>query len=430
VRLVELQLKDFRGFRGSHTLDLRSRATVVFAGVNGCGKSSVLDAAASLLAGVPSILVDNRKVLFGNEASNIRTGAAVAVCSAVFRAGEDWAGLELSSRHEPDDSAPSGPDGPPPTFGFLDTWQLALAAGELAVPLPVLTYLHSGSTRTPVSHERINPQLMGRMAAYRGAFEREAEHFDAFATWFEQEENLENQEKISRGTLGYELRTLRAVRRALTTFLTGLHADHLDQVKVVRSHVGGPMGDVQGRLTVSKRGEQLFVDQLSDGERRLVLLVGDVARRMAILQPDAAEPTAGPGIVLVDEIDLHLHPAWQRRVMPALRAAFPGVQLLVSTHSPQVLASVPSEAVVLMKDFEFLPGHPRVQGRDSNTILETVLEVPDRPDEVKADLRAVYDALDDAPRKAKALFRKLKRKLEDDDPELARIQTLLDLGAA
>jgi predicted ATP-binding protein involved in virulence len=121
----------------------------------------------------------------------------------------------------------------------------------------------------------------------------------------------------------------------------------------------GPFGKVEGRLTIEKDGSPLYLDQLSDGERRLILLVGDVARRMAILNPHLDDPTSSPGVLLADEIDLHLHPGWQRRVMPALRAAFPGVQLIVTTHSPQVLASVPSEAVVMMKRLQVFARPPQ-----------------------------------------------------------------------
>lgn len=199
-------------------------------------------------------------------------------------------------------------------------------------------------------------------------------------------------------------------------------------MRVVRTHVNGPLGSVKGRLTIEKDGSPLYLDQLSDGERRLILLVGDVARRMAILNPHLDDPTSSPGVLLADEIDLHLHPGWQRRVMPALRAAFPKVQLMVTTHSPQVLASVPSEAVVMMKDFKFLPGHPKTFGRDTNTLLDTVFEVPERPEEIMAQLRALYKVMKRRPAEARALYEELRQTLEEDDPELARIETLLMLA--
>lgn len=187
--------------------------------------------------------------------------------------------------------------------------------------------------------------------------------------------------------------------------------------------------DSNHEIFSARKGEaELFLDQLSDGERRLILLVGDVARRMAILNPHLDDPTAGPGILLADEIDLHLHPGWQRRVMPALRAAFPGLQLIVTTHSPQVLASVPSESVFLIKEFQFLPGHPKTFGRDTNTLLETVFEVPERPEDVVKELRELYEALEDQPKKARRLYNKLRARLEEDDPELARLETLLELA--
>ncbi|MGH1348939.1 MAG: AAA family ATPase [Nannocystales bacterium] len=429
MRISKLVLEDFRGFRKS-TFESTSSNTTVFAGPNGCGKSSVLDAIASAGSGVPSVLAGSvRSVFGGGDVGNIRGGADSARWSLELRQGEGVASFGLGAWHD-FATAPEGWGGDQ-KFGVVTTWAEALSAGKAAeVDLPILTYLHGGSTRSVARREVNDDLLTGRLTAYQGAFDQEAAHFDDFERWYEQEENLENEAKIRSGNLRHELHSLRAVRGALQTFLRALEATEITNFQVLRSHVEGPFGDVRGRLTVKKNDEPLFLDQLSDGERRLILLVGDVARRMAVLNPHLSEPASGPGILLADEIDLHLHPGWQRRVLPALRLAFPNVQLVATTHSPQVLASVDSASVVLMKNFEFLPGHPKVRGRDTNTLLENVFEVPERPEEIKTKLAELYDALDDQPERAQELYRSLERILESDDPELVRIQTLLELVLA
>lgn len=79
----------------------------------------------------------------------------------------------------------------------------------------------------------------------------------------------------------------------------------------------------------------------SDGVRNLILMIADISLRCAILNPDMGiRANESPGIVLIDEVDLHLHPQWQRRVLPGLVAAFPNMQFIVTTHAPMTLASV------------------------------------------------------------------------------------------
>lgn len=89
-------------------------------------------------------------------------------------------------------------------------------------------------------------------------------------------------------------------------------------------------------------GETASWHELSDGFHVYMSLVGDIARRAVILnEPDGADaPSRVEGVVLIDEVDLHLHPRWQRTVLTGLRTTFPRLQFVVTTHSPQVLSSV------------------------------------------------------------------------------------------
>lgn len=433
MHFSELRFKDFRGF-ADETLVLGDRMTVVLAGPNGCGKSSVLAAAGSLASAVvaklagddATTLVDQTPTLLAGDRRQVRTGCDWGLISGRFiddgRIADMNVGLGDARQWH-------GARGRYERSELLLHWIEQRGTSHRAfLTQPLLAYLHSAYARK-VGRLHTGTDLAQKgLAAYQGAFDQEAAHFDDFEAWFEAEENIENEAKIRKGDLKHQHPPLRAVRSALHTFLTELRGTSMGRIEVVRTHVDGPLGGVKGRLTVAKADDRLFLDQLSDGERRLIVLVGDVARRMAILNPHMDRPTDSPGILLADEIDLHLHPGWQRRVMPALRATFAKVQLIVTTHSPQVLASVDSEAVVLMKDFKFLPGHPKTRGRDSNTLLNTVFEVPERPEEVQAELRELYEALEDHPRRARTLFKKLRARLEEDDPELARVETLLAIA--
>ena len=78
-------------------------------------------------------------------------------------------------------------------------------------------------------------------------------------------------------------------------------------------------------------------------------MVGDLARRIAIANPALEDPLAGVGVVLIDEVDLHLHPGWQRHVVSALEETFPNCQFLVSTHSPQIVSHVAPERIWILE---------------------------------------------------------------------------------
>jgi ABC-type cobalamin/Fe3+-siderophores transport system ATPase subunit len=424
VRITKIEFKDFRGFQ-EETLEIGEQDTIVFAGPNGSGKSSVLAAVGSLLSNVVMLLAGKNEAQFlTDDEINVRSGRDAAEWGFYFQLGDQIDNIFTGAG-----KWDSGKPVPPSTWGLLHQWSQVLESqGSDQITVPAFSYLHSGSTRSVPRLPLPDEGFWGRLFAYLGAFDQEAAHFEDFEKWYEAEENIENEQRIWRRKLDLQHPPLRAVREAVRRFLEHLRGERLADLRVVRTHLSGPFGAVVGRLTIEKDGTPLYLDQLSDGERRLILLVGDVARRMAILNPHLDDPTASPGVLLADEIDLHLHPGWQRRVMPALRAAFPTVQLIVTTHSPQVLASVPSEAVVMMKDFKFLPGHPKTFGRDTNTLLDTVFEVPERPEEIMAQLRTLYKVMKRRPAQARALYEELRQTLEEDDPELARIETLLMLA--
>ena len=94
-------------------------------------------------------------------------------------------------------------------------------------------------------------------------------------------------------------------------------------------------------------GHEAPWSELSDGYHVFIALVADIARRAVMLNEfDGAEaPARVEGVVLIDEIDLHLHPRWQRVALPRLREAFPRLQFIISTHSPQVLSSAENRQV-------------------------------------------------------------------------------------
>jgi predicted ATP-binding protein involved in virulence len=176
-------------------------------------------------------------------------------------------------------------------------------------------------------------------------------------------------------------------------------------------------------------GEIRPFHMLSDGYRNMVTLVADIGWRASVLNPhhgsNAHQLTEG--IVLIDELDLHLHPAWQRSIVADLRRTFPKIQFIVTTHSPQVVASVNRDQVRLLDRNQLVSGKPYVEGRDSGELLEDVFGVPPRPGEVKAEIKEVYQLIEAAQfAEARARLDKLEERLGPHDAELIRVRWLLD----
>lgn len=427
VHINKLDLVNFRGFAGEHSVLFPEGNLAVLVGENGVGKTTVLEALAGLLSVIPFMLRGHSVGVPFRAEANVNVAAEVATHRLGLSMGDFQAAWWFTHTL----GAPIAPFDPidsPVVQAFAN---LGASLSDPASILPVVTFIHSGSTRTPMPHTeaRTTGADHPRLAAYEGSFDPENLQFDALESWFESQENLENEQRLRKNNLGFRLPALRAVRGAVTRFLTELQARTLHNLQVVRTQVGGPLGTVKGRLAIQKGESTLFLDQLSDGERRLVLLVGDVARRLAIANPDRPEPLDGPGVVLVDEIDLHLHPRWQRRVIDALMKTFPGLQWIMTTHAPAVLSTVPNHSLVVLTETGVVAGERRVKDRDSNTILADLMGVPERPEGITERLGTLYAAIDQNPRKARKYLKDLEAELGADDPELVRARTILALTA-
>ena len=169
--------------------------------------------------------------------------------------------------------------------------------------------------------------------------------------------------------------------------------------------------------------------ELSDGYHVFIALVADIARRAVMLNGfDGADaPARVEGVVLIDELDLHLHPRWQRVALPGLRDAFPRLQLVVTTHSPQVLSSAENRQVRRLVDGRVQERDVFVSGRDTNAILRDLMRTDDRDDEGVIALRRLHDAIDRGDReRANRVYRELVGRWGDADPALIRAKGLME----
>jgi hypothetical protein len=166
------------------------------------------------------------------------------------------------------------------------------------------------------------------------------------------------------------------------------------------------------------------------GERVFMAMAGDLARRLAILNRDSKNPLSGRAIVLIDEVELHLHPRWQRKIIPWLRETFHNCQFVVSTHSPQVLGEVYAHNIRVLTAVD---GEIRVQGanesygRDSNFLLLRVLGGSERTERTKLDLAGLDQAIESRSfSEARKILTRLRNEIEGAAPELTVAEARLE----
>ena len=188
-----------------------------------------------------------------------------------------------------------------------------------------------------------------------------------------------------------------------------------------------PGDGAESTLIVEKAGTPLDVRQLSDGERGVLTLVLDLSRRLSQANEGSPDPLGeGQAVVLIDEIDLHLHPKWQRQIVRNLTTAFPRCQFIATTHSPQVIGEVEHDRIQIIADGQvYSPTHS--YGVDSSRVLEEVMDADPRTKEVGDLLAEVARAIGKQQfERAQELLARLVELLGEADPEVTRIQTLLD----
>ncbi|URD52391.1 AAA family ATPase [Chroococcidiopsis sp. CCNUC1] len=252
-----------------------------------------------------------------------------------------------------------------------------------------------------------------QIEAYEQALTGGKIDFKSFFEWFRNREDLENE--LRRDEFNYRDSQLQGVRQAISSLMP-----KFSNLRVQRSPL---------RMTVNKQGQELIVNQLSDGEKCLLAMVGDLARRLAIANPSLENPLEGSGIVLIDEIELHLHPKWQREIIPALTRTFPNCQFIVTTHSPQVVSHVKPEGIYILEatDTGVVAKRPESSyGRDSNRILEDLMGVPERPLEIKNRLRDLFRLIDEGNLDgARELQKDLVAEIGADEPDFASADVLI-----
>lgn len=241
------------------------------------------------------------------------------------------------------------------------------------------------------------------------------------------DEQSDNFEKL--GNLVEELQSIKfqlgiqeIIQKHKNTKLNSVRNAILDFTDFMNIHI-----ERQGTPTmiVEKDGEELDVNQLSQGEKSLLALVGDIARRLAILNPSLDDPLQGEGVVMIDEVDLHLHPKWQHDLIDKLVRTFPNVQFILTTHSPLIVSDRADILVYLLDDGN-IRSMDNIYGEDANTLLNDIFYVPPRTPEVEETFNAIRRAISNKElESAESQINNIAKKVSSSNTELLKVRLML-----
>ena len=411
--MIATRLK-LANLRAIETAEFRFKSGVnLIVGVNGVGKTSVLDALAVCLSAVVKRANQLRNRAESFSAGDIRIGADALTVESDIRIGDQGYSYLI---HKPrESSTPQEKNVGMPREQVHETPEKAMFMGDSIAPVsgsesggrPVAVLF---STNRAVPTERAPAKAVtagGIDGAFGDAFARRELRLGEFADWMKAQTVLLDERPKG-------ARVLAACEESVRRFLPGYRNLRL-------------VGDKRPKLQIDRKSTTVPVRLLSDGERGNLALVLDLTRRLAQANPEMDDPSSeAEAVVLIDEIDLHLHPKWQRQIVHHLTTAFPRCQFIATTHSPQVIGEVSHECIHIIADGQvYSPTHSF--GVDSSRVLEEIMEAKSRTEDVDQALTEISRVIGNQQfARGRELLKVLGGYLGEEDPEVTRLSTLLD----
>lgn len=449
MRLEQLHIQNYRCF-GDLTVELHPELTVLIA-PNGAGKTTLLDAARVAIwpfvkgfdlgsqtgkaANIHPLDVRLLKQADGNMEPQLPCKVTAKGNWEPGHAIESW--TQTRERVKAGTNTLADAETRKIT-AYAEQLQKAVRDGQAVVTLPLISYL--GTSRlwfegrfTSVAEDTtLDNNEFSRTSGYLNCLSYSSS-FKAFTAWYgwlyrsyleSQISALEKQSPLDKTGQRFA-NAVNVIKRAVDALVkdaTGWHTLEFSQrhnQQLVMHH------DEHGAMPV---------DMLSDGLRNTIAMVATLAFRIAKLNPHLGAEAAleTPGVALIDEVDMFLHPSWQQTILKSLRTAFPKVQFIVSTHSPQVLTTVASESIRILRDGNVYRAPAGTEGAEPGRLLTSALGLKSErpPDNIATQELLAYLALVDQDKwkgpEALALRKKLDTRYQGNEPALLEADLLIE----
>ncbi len=431
--ISSITIKNFRLYKDVSIIFDKKLSVII--GKNGVGKSGVLDAVSialgSYLAGFDDISVsgisqDDVRLMTFQTGSSIETQKQYPVeiqASALINEldGENRA-LTWKRSLVREGGRTLIQDAMPVTR-YASALQEQISRQNKDLILPVIAYYGTGRLYRHKKSSQASSGRFNRVLGYSNCLDAASDD-KSFWKWFKRMSDIEFQRRE-------KVPEFEVVKQAMGKCYRGYAAKEDQKTEIPKFEYMADSGEFEILYYEDGRMVRLPFRMLSDGVRVTVSMVADIAYRMAMLNPDLQERITEetPGIVLIDEIDMHLHPAWQKRIIDDLRYIFPKVQFIVTTHSPSVLANIESPKNILCLNGQsfYSPGII-TYGRDTDNLLEGLMGAEIQPDKVSSLKNKFYDSSDDGDRdSARQYLNELEELLGSEHPEYVKAKIAYDL---
>lgn len=379
MRIQSIELTNYKIFK-NQKFELNGKSTVIF-GVNGTGKSTVLSAINHLnhiwlnrlnpAQGKSFASFSDEIIFLGSSELYIKE--RIELNGISYPLSRFYQKMKKNQRKNAATYDKS-------LYGqFIDAFEKKYLSDEME-NMPIFTYYGTNRSVLDIPDRIRKMHDFDKLSALERASENELD-FRTFFEWYRDQETNEVIEAREQGSLSYVDPLLRCVRTAIEAMI-----GNVSNLRIKRNPV---------RMVVDKSEKELRVDLLSDGEKCTLAMFGDLARRLALANPSLENPLEGEGVVLIDEIELHMHPSWQRKVLRVLRETFPNIQFIVTTHSPQILGETDNNYnIFVLSETECVgcevDSIKRMDGYDSNMILEKYMNTDSKNAAVKALISNIY----------------------------------------
>ena len=358
LKIESLKLLNYKGFQN---LDIKFTSPITcLAGINGSGKTSILNAIALCLSWIIARMKSqNGKGLNVNKELDLYSSAKDGLVEGNFtfnnepiKIRQSFATIGAKVENGSDYASLSA------IFEYVNSF---IQQDQIPPGLPVLVYYPTNRSILDIPMRIRLQHEFTQFSTYDKALDASV-RFRDFFEWYRDREDIENAEKNAKRDFDYKDALLSAVRDAIYKCIPEYKNLHIKRTPQL--------------MVVEKNGVELPLNSLSDGEKCFFSLIGDLARRLAIASSYLDNPLQGNGIVLIDEIDLHLHPAWQRKIVHLLPETFPNCQFIITTHSPQVLGELPTSSILMLNKGSVYNPKQSI-GLTSNDILSTIMDYDD-----------------------------------------------------
>ena len=410
MKINFLELTNFRGMQ-SGRISFKGKDFVVLIGDNGSGKTTILEAITK--AFVPILRAVNGDAVKQCDLTNndIRHGStSVAVTVGIELDGEEyvWTNKRRIASYVSFDESIEEIE----KLGN-DSKKLKQKYGDCVTDsaLPLVLYYGTDRIIREVP-KRGHIKDFAVVDSLRNCFDN-VNYFRDFYDWFKTEEDVELRELRDNKT--YKNPRLDCVRTAIERMIKGYSNLRIEL-------------NPSRMLLTNQEGMDLQIEQLSGGYKAVLSVIADIAKRLAIANPNSQNPLEEEAVILIDEIDLHLHPKWQKTIVDDLKRTFPNCQFIISTHSPFVVQALSASELYDISSMQYAGEQGNYKGWSIDAIQEKKMGVEKKTPMYNDKIERFSEAIDDERYEdAKKLYKELlemvypesqERKIIDLDMEM------------